>query len=281
MLVPPMSKQDSDVAGAPLVSVTIPTYNEEDSLPFALSSVIEQTYPSVEVIVVDSYSRDKTRDIALEFGAKVIDYAGKLLGARFTGFRASGANFILFLDADQILEKDTIARAMEAISAHDMLILEEGSYEPRTYLQKKLEQERRYTHLSADPSDPTKSGLLPRFFRRAILSQIFDAIPPRLIPIVLADDHLIITYEARKMSANIGILPEAVAHIEPASIYEVLRHNYRFGKSSKALYKTGLYREVTAKRAFQMQNFGSSLKTGTTTIAFLRSVAYKLGYYLG
>jgi len=64
---------------APLVSVTIPTYNEEKTLPYTLMSIKKQTYPSIEVIVIDSSSVDGTKNIAEKFGAKVINYGRKII----------------------------------------------------------------------------------------------------------------------------------------------------------------------------------------------------------
>ena len=239
-----------------------------------------QRYPSIEVSIVRSHSSDKTKDIALGFDTKVIDYDGKLLGARCAGFKASIGDFILLLDADQILEEDAVARAMEAIKAYDMLILEEDSYQPRTFVQKKLQEQRTLAHRNIESFHPTKTGLLPRFFRRAILGKVFDTIPSELYPTVVTEDHRIIYHEAYKISSNIGFLPHAVSHMEPDSIYKVLKHDYRFGKSSKALLNTGLYREQTT-RTFQRKNFKPALITGTVTLALLRSLAFQLGYYLG
>ncbi len=275
-----MRSELADVVQPSLVSVTIPTYNEEAALPFALKSVFTQTYPFIEVVVVDSHSSDKTKDVALGFNAKVIDYGGKLLGARRAGFEVSTGDFVLLLDADQILEQDTVARAMEAIKTYDMLILEEDSYEPKTCVQKKLQEQRRFAHRNVESFSPAKTGLMARFFRRTVLKKVFDTIPSKLDPIVIHHDHHIIYNEATTISSNVGYLPHAVLHIDPESVYEVLKHNYRFGKSSKALFKTGLYPEQT-RRAFQRKNLGPALRTRTVTLAFLRSLAYKLGYYMG
>jgi hypothetical protein len=106
----------------------------------------------------------------------MIDYDGKSLGARCADFKASIEDFILLLDAHQILEEDAMARAMGAIKAYDMLIFEEGPYQPRTFVQKKLQGQRRLAHRNIEWFHPTKTGLLPRFFRRAILSKVFDII---------------------------------------------------------------------------------------------------------
>jgi glycosyltransferase involved in cell wall biosynthesis len=59
-----MGNEATEVAQARIVSVTIPMYNKEIALSFVLKSVFKQTYPFIEVIVVDSHSSDKTKDIA-------------------------------------------------------------------------------------------------------------------------------------------------------------------------------------------------------------------------
>lgn len=47
-----------------LVSVVIPTKNSGETIEACLKSVKEQTYPNIEIVVVDNYSKDKTCEIA-------------------------------------------------------------------------------------------------------------------------------------------------------------------------------------------------------------------------
>ena len=60
-----------------LVSVTIPTFNSEKTLEKTLEKVKTQTYENIEIIIIDSYSNDKTLEIAKKFNAKVIMCKGK------------------------------------------------------------------------------------------------------------------------------------------------------------------------------------------------------------
>ncbi|HRP68451.1 MAG TPA: glycosyltransferase, partial [Turneriella sp.] len=55
------------------ISVVIPALNEERDLPELLSSLKAQSFRNFEVIVADAGSKDKTREIAQEFGARVVD----------------------------------------------------------------------------------------------------------------------------------------------------------------------------------------------------------------
>ncbi len=85
------------------VSVVIPTYNSEKCLPLCLESVRRQKYPHVEMLVVDNYSRDKTRSVAEAFGACVILCRGSQAAARNVGLAHVKGSYVLFLDSDQQL----------------------------------------------------------------------------------------------------------------------------------------------------------------------------------
>jgi len=85
-----------------MISIIIPTKNEENFLPRLLRSLNAQTFQEFEVIVADAFSTDRTRAIAVSFGAKVVD--GGLPGfGRNTGARHAKGDVILFLDADVFL----------------------------------------------------------------------------------------------------------------------------------------------------------------------------------
>ena len=85
-----------------MLSIIIPTYNEEEYLPFLLRSIQGQTYKDYEIIVADAASMDQTRAIAESFGARVID-GGKVAVGRNAGAAAAKYENLLFLDADVVL----------------------------------------------------------------------------------------------------------------------------------------------------------------------------------
>jgi len=88
----------------PGVSVIIPTWNRASRLVRAVSSVLDQNFKDMEVIVVDDGSTDETKDEILRFGPPVryISHPSNLgvSAARNTGIRASKAPLIAFLDSD-------------------------------------------------------------------------------------------------------------------------------------------------------------------------------------
>ena len=86
----------------PLLTIVIPAKNEEKNLPKLLSSIRDQSFEDYEVVVAEAGSTDKTRDIALSFGAKVVE--GGMPGpGRNRGAAVARGKYVLFLDADVIL----------------------------------------------------------------------------------------------------------------------------------------------------------------------------------
>ncbi|MBU5678840.1 MAG: glycosyltransferase, partial [Candidatus Aenigmarchaeota archaeon] len=124
-------------APKPLVSIIIPTYNSEKTIAKCLESIKNQSYKNIEIIVVDSFSSDGTVEISKEFRVNIIQTDWKLLGARYLGFEKSKGNFILMMDSDQILKNESvIKRALQLMKKYDMLVLEEFTYEPNSWIQK-------------------------------------------------------------------------------------------------------------------------------------------------
>jgi glycosyltransferase involved in cell wall biosynthesis len=265
----------------PLVSVVIPTYNSEKTLVKCLESIKNQTYKNVEIIVVDSYSRDKTVEVAKSFGVKVLQTDWKLLGARYLGFKKSIGDIILLLDSDQILEKTAITRAVKLLNdGYDMLCLEEHTFEPKRWIPRLFEADRKLAHKFADVHlDPLEGVLMARIYKREILDIAFKRIPKALFPIVIAHDHAIIYYEAYKVSQKVGIVSNAVWHIEPNNLWDLIKKNYRYGRSAYELTKTGYYRELLKKKVRFRKHASKDWKLGLQ--AQLLLVLKGMGYYTG
>ena len=88
-----------------ILSIIIPTYNEEEYLPVLLDSIQKQSFTDYEVIVADANSTDNTREIAEEYGCIVVD--GGLPGVgRNNGARVAKGEYLLFLDSDLELTDD-------------------------------------------------------------------------------------------------------------------------------------------------------------------------------
>jgi glycosyltransferase involved in cell wall biosynthesis len=101
------------------VSVIIPAYNYSRYLPFALESVLNQTYSPVEVIVVDDGSTDDTNKVVARYGERVkyiYQTNSGLSAARNTGIKAASMPFVAFLDADDVWEPGFLKSGMDKFS---------------------------------------------------------------------------------------------------------------------------------------------------------------------
>lgn len=99
-----------------LVSVVIPNYNYAHYLREAIDSVLAQTYPEIEVFVVDDGSSDDSRIVLESYGDRVkgIFQANQgVSAARNNGVAASNGEFIAFLDADDSWLPQKIEKQVE------------------------------------------------------------------------------------------------------------------------------------------------------------------------
>ncbi|MCD6409088.1 MAG: glycosyltransferase [Candidatus Verstraetearchaeota archaeon] len=95
------------------LSVIIPTYNEEKFIGRCLRALLIQTLPKelYEIIVVDGYSTDRTREIASRYADKVILQARRGVGgARNDGAEAACGEILVFTDADTIAPRNRLER---------------------------------------------------------------------------------------------------------------------------------------------------------------------------
>jgi len=96
-----------------LVSIIIPCYNCERWVQQAVESCLNQTYPNIEIIVVDDGSTDGSREVLRHFVPRIRLETGPNRGgnsARNRGFAHSTGEYIQYLDADDYLEPEKIAR---------------------------------------------------------------------------------------------------------------------------------------------------------------------------
>jgi len=94
-----------------MLSIIIPTLNEEEYLPELLRSIKRQKFEDCEIIVADADSTDGTKEIAQKFGTKVIK-GGLPAQGRNRGAKTARGDLLLFLDADVILPENFLEKAI-------------------------------------------------------------------------------------------------------------------------------------------------------------------------
>ncbi len=131
------------------VSIIIPAYNEEKDIKDVLESIIKQTYPKdkIETIVIDDKSTDRTAEIVKQYPVKLLKGKHKGVGAaRNLGIKNSTGEIILFVDADQILDKNYVKEIVKpfkddgvgGVSGMEYLWNEKSLIAKLSYLRKRL-----------------------------------------------------------------------------------------------------------------------------------------------
>jgi glycosyltransferase involved in cell wall biosynthesis len=150
----------------PMVSVIIPTFNSEEKLALCLQSIRNQTYPNIEVIVVDKYSSDNTVKIAKKFSARILLKNCERSAAKNYGATNANGLFVLFEDSDQELTSTVVEECVAACfskGADAAIILEESI--PKGFLSecRKMEKELHRGDAIFE---------IPRFFKRDVFQKL-------------------------------------------------------------------------------------------------------------
>jgi teichuronic acid biosynthesis glycosyltransferase TuaG len=111
---------------APVVSIVTPAYNAAAHIAETISSVIAQTFPDWEMLIVDDCSRDKTVEVIDRFAS--LDSRVRLIkqrenggpaAARQRGLDAAQGRYIAFLDSDDVWLPSKLERQLEFMRRHD------------------------------------------------------------------------------------------------------------------------------------------------------------------
>jgi glycosyltransferase involved in cell wall biosynthesis len=101
-----------------LVSILIPAHNAEPWIADTIKSALAQTWPRKEIIIVDDGSRDQTVRVARQFASEVVSVVTQenegASAARNKAFELCQGDYIQWLDADDLLSPDKIAKQMAA-----------------------------------------------------------------------------------------------------------------------------------------------------------------------
>lgn len=112
-----------------LVSVVIPVYNAEKFLRDCLDSIIQQSLKDIEIILVDDCSVDNSVDICMEYLHKDdrIVFQKNIVNkgpqySRYMGCRLAKGKYISFVDADDWIDEDFLAQAVDNIANADIVM---------------------------------------------------------------------------------------------------------------------------------------------------------------
>lgn len=214
----------SKLTGQPLVSVVIPAYNSEDTLEKCLKSVINQSYPNIEILVVESKkSQDKTREIASKLHCNLFCLKNKeRTAATNAGIKMAEGKYIYRVDSDLVLDSNLIEEAVnkcenEGYDAVSVLCPPDPDISFWAKVRKLEKDCYKY--------DSFHSGA--RFFRKDIIQVIGDFNES----MVLGEDY---DFYNRLVNANfiVGIIEPQEVHLgEPKSLKEIIVKQFYYGKT--------------------------------------------------
>lgn len=111
-----------------LISVVIPTHNRAEMVVRCVKSVLEADYPEKEIVVVDDASTDDTLEklraaFAFEKRVKILESERNFGPSvnRNRGALSTGGKYILFLDDDNIIEKNALAELVSVFESDDKI----------------------------------------------------------------------------------------------------------------------------------------------------------------
>jgi glycosyltransferase involved in cell wall biosynthesis len=119
-------KETGEKRSRPLVSVVLPTYNRPEELRRAAASVADQTYPAIELVVVDDCSERPARETLadIDVGHVSVRHVRHEVNrganaARNSGIRAATGEYVAFLDDDDEWHSDKLARQVATFVTGD------------------------------------------------------------------------------------------------------------------------------------------------------------------
>jgi glycosyltransferase involved in cell wall biosynthesis len=209
------------MSAGPLVSAIVPTRNAADSLRPCLESLTHQSYPYLEILVVDNHSTDATLDIARALTPLVYTRGPERSAQRNAGARAAHGSYLVFLDSDMVLDPTVIERCVQkmwADAATKGIIIPERSVGEGFWARCKALE--RSCYVGDDSIEAA------RFFDRAA----FDAVGGYDETLTAAED-----WDLSQRVAQIGSLGRInayITHLEGRlTLQETMRSKFYYGRT--------------------------------------------------
>ena len=244
------------------LSVVIPTKNEEANIGNCLGAFVDfvktgqSRFDKIELIVVDNFSSDRTREIAAEAGAKVFLQGPERCAQRNRGWREATGEVVMFVDADMIVPEATLR---EIENGKSRIENESGGklclYIPEVRAGKGLR---------------IKARNFERSFYDGTVIDGLRVIPRALLEAVGGYDEKLVACEDWDLDRRLKAAGAVTAITKGHLIHNEARQNFRKFLAKKAYYSKSVefYREkwrdgITAKQfGFGYRYFGVFTENG-------------------
>ncbi len=155
----------------PFLSVIIPLYNKEKFVAMTIRSVLLQTFTDFEIIIVEDCSTDSSKEIATQFVSDTIqiiphEYNKGLSASRNTGIRNANSEYIVFLDADDLMKSNYLEKIVSLIYNFPEASIFATNYE-------ELFEEKKAITPELSLKKFEKDGIIPDFFEANLKQPIY------------------------------------------------------------------------------------------------------------
>lgn len=203
----------------PLVSVIIPTKNSERTIKKCLESIKNQTYPKIEVLIIDNFSTDRTQKIAGIYGARIIRSYDKRSQARNIGAKRARGQYVFFIDSDMELNSRVIEECVKKIrEGYEGIIIPEISVGEGFWARCKAIEKLCYI------GDENIEAA--RFFKKSV----FEAVNGYDVQLEAGEDWDL-SQRVKKAGFRIGRIYLLIKHHEGRlSLWKTIKKKYEYGK---------------------------------------------------
>ena len=162
-----------------LISIILNCYNGEEFLRDALTSVVNQTYKRWELIFWDNKSSDKSKNIMKSYKNKKFKYYiskkhTSLYAARNLAIKKAKGNFIGFIDADDIWEKDKLSKQIKLFNDKKVAVVYGNSWIKKEKLNKRkifIKEKMKNGYIHDDLIKSYNVGILTALIRKKFLKK--------------------------------------------------------------------------------------------------------------
>ncbi|MEM3596865.1 MAG: glycosyltransferase [Candidatus Bathyarchaeia archaeon] len=257
----------------PLVSVIIPTFNSQNNIKQCITSIKRQTYKKTEILIVDRYSKDYTKKIAEELGAKVFLLDGERSEARNYAAKKAHGVFLLFIDSDMLLNPKVVEACVESClhQGADAVIIPE-KYVGHGLLSELRKREKIFLSTNSELME------IPRFFRKSVFLGL-GGYDERLV----CGEDFELFQRFRKGGYEVNRINHEIIHFEgKLTLSKIFLKAYHYGETIPALIKkepANTIRRYAVLRLASIKNAKLYSKNFSSAIGFLTMKTFELTAY--
>ena len=206
----------------PKVSFIVPVYNTQEFLPRCLDSLLGQTCPDIEIIVVNDGSPDGSAAIIDEYArmdsrVRVVEKSnGGLSSARNAGMDVARGDIIDFVDSDDYVESNLAEFLVDAFAReHPEIVVFGAVCEPAELASKRIKQllsPEASTFESFDPALLFSANAQPYVWRAAYSRELTERESLRFAEKVRFAEDVVFQFESYPLSARTVLAPDKLYH---------------------------------------------------------------------